>query len=67
MTTTHVDVDLVLTVAGELRRLCQRAAKAGVRYAVFKQESWDTALAPVTQAAARDALPKDAGGVGGAR
>ena len=26
MTTTHVDLDLVLTVAGELRRLCQRAA-----------------------------------------
>ena len=44
MTTTHFDLDLVLTVAGELRRLCQRAVKAGVRYPVFKQESWEAAL-----------------------
>ena len=51
-TTTHVDLDLVLTVAGELRRLCQRAAKAGVFYPVFKQESWDAALAHVHDHAA---------------
>ena len=51
-TTTHVDLDLVLTVAGELRRLCQRAVKAGVRYPVFKQESWDAAPAYVQDHAA---------------
>ena len=45
-TTTHVDLDLVLTVAGELRRLCQRAVKAGVRYPVFTQESLAAALTP---------------------
>ena len=47
MTTTHVDLDLVLTVAGELRRLCQRAVKADVRYPVFKQDSWEAALVHV--------------------
>ena len=52
MTTTHVDLDLVLTVAGELRRLCQRAVKVGVRYPVFKQESWDAALVHVQDHAA---------------
>ena len=52
MTTTHVDLDQVLAVAGELRRLCQRAVKAGVRYPVFKQESWDAALAHVQDQAA---------------
>ena len=45
-TTTHVDLDLVLTVAGELRRLCQRAVKAGVSFSVFKQESWEAAPSP---------------------
>ena len=47
MTTTHVDLDLVLTVAGELRRLCQRAVNAGVSFSVFKQESWEAALVHV--------------------
>ena len=48
MTTTNpVDLDKVLTVAGELRRLCQRAVKAGVSFSVFKQESWEAALAHV--------------------
>ena len=46
-TTTHVDLDLVLTVAGELRRLCQRAVKAGITFSVFKQESWEAALVHV--------------------
>ena len=46
-TTTHVDLDLVLTVAGKLRRLCQRAVKAGVSFSVFKQESWEAALVHV--------------------
>ena len=46
-TTTHVDFDLVLTVAGELRRLCQRAVNAGVSFSVFKQESWEAALVHV--------------------
>ena len=52
MTTTHVDLDLVLTVAGELRRLCQRAVRTGVRYPVFKQESWDAAFVHVQDHAA---------------
>ena len=45
MTTTTIPVDLdnVLAVAGELRRMCSRAAKVGI----FKQESWDAALAHV--------------------
>ena len=51
-TTTHVDLDLVLKVAGELRRLCQRAVKAGVRSPVFKQKSWDAALVHVQDHAA---------------
>ena len=38
-TTNPVDLDRVLLVADELRRLCKRAVKAGVRYPVFKQES----------------------------
>ena len=29
-TTTPVDLDNVLTVADDLRRLCQRAVKAGI-------------------------------------
>ena len=47
MTTIHVDLDLVLTVAGELRRLCQRAVKVGITISVFKQESWEAALVHV--------------------
>ena len=46
-TTTPVDLDNVLAVAGELRRLCQRAVKVGVSHSVFKQESWEAALAHV--------------------
>lgn len=54
-TTTGLDLDLVLTVAGELRRICQRAVRAGVRYPVFKQESWAAALTHVQDhAAGRD-------------
>ena len=54
-TTTHVDLDLVLTVAGELRRLCQRAVKAGVRYSVFTQES----LAAAAHVHVQDVTPPD--------
>ena len=46
-TTTHVDLGLVLTVAGNLRRLCQRAVKAGITFSVFKQEFWEAALVHV--------------------
>ena len=46
-TPTPVDLDTVLTVAGDLRRLCQRAVKAGISFSVFKQESWEAALAHV--------------------
>ena len=49
MTTTMIPVDLdnVLAVAVELRRMCSRAAKVGISVSVFKQESWDAALAHV--------------------
>ena len=49
MTTTTIPVDLDngLAVAGDLRRLCQRAVKAGVSFSVFKQESLEAALAHV--------------------
>ena len=46
-TTTHVDLDDVLLVADELRRLCQRAVNTGVSYSFFKQESWAAALVHV--------------------
>ena len=46
-TTTNVDLDAVLLVAGELRRLCSRAVKAGVFFSVFNQESYAAALAHV--------------------
>ena len=46
-TTTPVDLDNVLAVAGELRRMCSRAAMIGISVSVFKQESWDAALAHV--------------------
>ena len=45
--TTPVDLDSVLAVEGDLRRLCQRAVNLGVSYSVFKQESWAAALAHV--------------------
>ena len=34
-----VDLDQILLVAGDLRRLCQRAVKADVSFSVFKQKS----------------------------
>ena len=43
-TTAHVDLDDILLVADELRRICQRAVKTGVAFGVFKQESLDAAL-----------------------
>ena len=46
-TTNPVDLDSVLTVAGDLRRLCNRAVKTGISHSVFKQESWEAALAHV--------------------
>ena len=46
-TTTPVDLDNVLTVADDFRRLCQRAVKAGISFSVFKQESWAAAHAHV--------------------
>ena len=46
-TTFPVDLDNVLAVAGELRRMCSRAAMIGISVSVFKQESWDAALAHV--------------------
>ena len=46
-TPTPVDLDRVLAVADEFRRLCQRAVKAGVSFSIFKQESWEAALAHV--------------------
>ena len=46
-TPTPVDLDSVFTVAGDLRRLCQRAVKAGISFSVFKQESFEAALAHV--------------------
>ena len=46
-TTTPVDLDRVLAVVDELRRLCQRAVKAGVSFSIFKQKSWEAALAYV--------------------
>ena len=46
-TPAPVDLDNVLFVAGDLRRLCQRAVKLGVPYNVFKQESLEAALAHV--------------------
>ena len=46
-TTTPTPVDLDRVLADELRRLCQRAVKAGVSFSIFKQESWEAALAHV--------------------
>ena len=45
--TTDVDLDDVLLVADELRRLGHRYIRAGVAFGVFKQESLDAALAYV--------------------
>ena len=43
--TTPVELDNVLAVADDLRRLCSRAVTAGVSFSVFRQESWEAALA----------------------
>ena len=49
MTTTTIPVELdnVLAVAAELRRMCSRAVRVGVAFSVFQQESWAAALAHV--------------------
>ena len=46
-TTFPVDLDIVLAVAGELRRMCSRAAMVGISFSIFKQEIWAAALAHV--------------------
>ena len=46
-TTFPVDLDNVLAGAGELRRMCSRAAMIGISFSVFKQESWEAALVHV--------------------
>ena len=46
-TSAGVDLDDVLVVAENLRRLCNRATKMGVSFSTFKQESWEAALAHV--------------------
>ena len=38
-TTFPVDLDNVLAVACELRRMCSKAAKVGISVSIFKQES----------------------------
>ena len=49
MTTTTIPVDLdnVLAVAADLRRMCSRVAKVGISVSIFSQESWNAALAHV--------------------
>ena len=46
-TSGGVDLDQVLVIADDLRRICRRAIKLGVPYSTFKQESWEAALAHV--------------------
>ena len=46
-TSVGVDLDQVLVVADDLRRICHRAIKLGVLFSTFKQESWVAALAHV--------------------
>ena len=46
-TSVGVDLDQVLVVADDLRRICHRAIKLGVLFSTFKQESWEAALAHV--------------------
>ena len=45
-TTTPFDLDQVLAVADEPRRLCQRTVNRRRLLSVFKQERWGTALCP---------------------
>ena len=44
-TSGGVDLDKVLVVADDLRRICHWAIKFGVTFSTFKQESWEAALA----------------------
>ena len=46
-TSGGVDLDQVLVVADDLRRICNRAIKVGVPFSTLKQESWGAALAHV--------------------
>ncbi len=46
-TSGGVDLDQVLVVADDLRRICHRAIKVGVPFSTLKQESWEAALAHV--------------------
>ena len=46
-TSAGLDLDDVLRVADDLRRLCNRAIKMGVSISTFKQESLEAALAHV--------------------
>ena len=46
-TSGGVDLDQVLVVADDLRRICNRAIRFGVTHSTFKQESWEAALAHV--------------------
>ena len=46
-TSGGVDLDQVLVVADDLRRICHWAIKFGVTFSTFKQESWEAALAHV--------------------
>ena len=46
-TTFPVDLDNLLAVAGEFRRMCSRAAMVGISVSIFKQESLEAALAHV--------------------
>ena len=41
--TSPVDLDNVLAVAAELRRMCSRAVRVGVAFSVIQQESWAAA------------------------
>ena len=52
-TSGGVDLDQVLVVADDLRRICHRAIKFGVPFSTFKQESWEAALAHVQDLNAR--------------
>ena len=46
-TSGGVDLDQVLVVADDLRRICHWAIKFGVTFSTFKQESWEAAFAHV--------------------
>ena len=46
-TSGGVDLDQVLVVANDLRRICHWAIKFRVPFSTFKQESWEAARAHV--------------------